>query len=338
MINEFGIVQNVNINTQLLGSSSTVITAEDLDREDLTIDNLFHTNNNNNSYDEKSLEAKKPLQMFLSCKEHSKAERLMLKAVFVVFAGGSIFGYEIGIIGGGLGQLGDDLDIYDTIHASFLIGSISLGNVVGTIIGSFFSNNFGRWTSSSIQSFIFILGCIVMSNANNYNILLIGRILIGVAASFAASSSLPYLYEIAPPKYRGRFTSSYEISVSIGILVANIINFVVEKSNKWRTSFILPVIIACLQAFCLIFLPESVSWLINKGKLEQVSIVLSQMYVDPESAEDEFNSLKYKISKKINGNFNFFIKVIKLYSIPIIISGNNLINYVLFKNKHILLY
>lgn len=327
MIDEFGIVQNIK--TQLISSS---LTAEDLDREDLTIDNLFHSNNNKNNRYEKILQAKKPLQMFLSCTEHTKAERLMLKAVFVVCAGGFIFGYEIGIIGGGLVQIGDDLDIYDTLHASFLIGSISLGNAFGVCIGSLLSNKFGRWPSSSIQSFIFILGCIVMSKANNYNILLIGRILIGIAASFAASSSLPYLYEIAPPKYRGRFTSSYELSVTIGILVANLINFVVEKSNEWRTSFILPVIIACLQAFCLIFLPESASWLINKGKLEQVSIVLSQMYIDPESAEDEFNSLKYKISRKINGNYNLLKQVIKLYSKPIIISGiyyDCVFNYVL---------
>jgi hypothetical protein len=70
----------------------------------------------------------------------------MLKALFVVYAGGSITGYYIGIIGSGLCQHGEMILIFMILYMQvFLIGSIKLGNAVDTIIGSFFSHNFGRY-------------------------------------------------------------------------------------------------------------------------------------------------------------------------------------------------
>lgn len=143
---------------------------------------------------------------------------------------------------------------------------------------------------------------------------LVGRFFIGIAAAFAAISAVPYLREIAPHRYGGRFASTYEVFVVVGILLANIISlFVYDKQGSWRHIFLLPVAFAAVQAAAMWFVPESPSWLVQKGFTERATLALRRIYNDPEVVMDELNALKLINLTKSYGRFHTVVTVLRQY-------------------------
>lgn len=81
--------------------------------------------------------------------------------------------------------------------------------------------------------------------------------------------SIPlYLSEMAPPQYRGAINNGFELCISIGILIANLINYGVEKITGgwgWRLSLSLAAVPAAFLTVGAIFLPETPSFIIQRG-------------------------------------------------------------------------
>ncbi|CAO2820979.1 unnamed protein product [Amaranthus hypochondriacus] len=73
---------------------------------------------------------------------------------------------------------------------------------------------------------------------------------------------------MAPPKYRGAFNNSFQLSVGIGALTANLINFGTEKIRAgwgWRVSLSLAAVPASLLILGAILLPETPNSLIQRS-------------------------------------------------------------------------
>ena len=77
-----------------------------------------------------------------------------------------------------------------------------------------------------------------------------------------------YLSEMAPPKYRGAFNNSFQLSVGIGALTANLINFGTEEIRAgwgWRVSLALAAVPASFLILGAILLPETPNSLIQRS-------------------------------------------------------------------------
>ena len=77
-----------------------------------------------------------------------------------------------------------------------------------------------------------------------------------------------YLSEMAPPKYRGAFNNSFQLSVGIGALTANLINFGTEEIRAgwgWRVSLALAAVPASFLTLGAILLPETPNSLIQRS-------------------------------------------------------------------------
>lgn len=73
---------------------------------------------------------------------------------------------------------------------------------------------------------------------------------------------------MAPSRYRGAFSNSFQFSLGIGALVANIINYGTEKIKGgwgWRVSLALAAVPASILTFGALFLPETPNSLIQRG-------------------------------------------------------------------------
>jgi MFS transporter, SP family, sugar:H+ symporter len=94
--------------------------------------------------------------------------------------------------------------------------------------------------------------------------------------------SIPlYLSEMAPPQYRGAINNGFELCISIGILIANLINYGVEKivgGWGWRISLSLAAVPAAFLTIGAIFLPETPSFIIQRdGNIEDAKILLQRL-------------------------------------------------------------
>ena len=100
-----------------------------------------------------------------------------------------------------------------------------------------------------------------------------------------------YLAEMAPPKWRGAFNTSFQFFISIGVVVANCLNYGTAKlSWGWRLSLglaIVPSVVMTMGAFLISDTPSS---LVERGKMAQARDSLQKargkdIDIEPELAE-----------------------------------------------------
>jgi sugar porter (SP) family MFS transporter len=243
----------------------------------------------------------------------NRAEKSLMKVTFIVGLGGLTMGYNIGVICGGLEDISDRFDM-SLNREGFFVAAMFIGLVIGSCFGGIMADIIGRWWTCQWQAILFVLGSLIISVSENYGTAVLGRFIIGIAAALASVASVPYLKEISPAKYRGRFQGAFEISVSGGILLSNCINIISYHGNmSWRLVFGFPLILAALESMLLFLLPESPSFLSQKGRLTEASKALEKIYNDPELVENEFYSLRLENMRKTDGPFRTFYLITRMF-------------------------
>jgi MFS family permease len=99
-----------------------------------------------------------------------------------------------------------------------------------------------------------------------------------------------YLAEIAPPKWRGALSTSFQFFVQIGVVVAGCINYVTANHpSGWRISLglaVVPATMITIGAFIICDTPNS---LVERGKIDQAREALHKVRgstnVEPELEE-----------------------------------------------------
>lgn len=116
-----------------------------------------------------------------------------------------MYGYSVGIISGAVLQLTKVFGI-DDVQEGLIVSLLSLGALLGCVLGGYLSDKIGRWKTIQVQNFIYILGSIILTSAVNLNGIYVGRFVVGMGTSFAATADVPYLQEVAPSEHRCEIT------------------------------------------------------------------------------------------------------------------------------------
>lgn len=215
--------------------------------------------------------------------------------VFVVLScvtaalGGAIFGYDLGT-SGGVSSMGSFLeeffpDVYrrmkgdvrvsnyckfDSQLLTLFTSSLYIaGLLTAMLLSSWFTARRGRRPSMVIGGAAFLAGAAVSGGAVNVYMAILGRALLGVGLGFANQAVLLYLSEMAPARYRGAFSNGFQLSLCLGSLAANIINYGAEKITGgwgWRLSLGLAGVPAALFTLGAYFLPETPNSLVQQGE------------------------------------------------------------------------
>lgn len=220
--------------------------------------------------------------------------------------GGLLFGYDWVVIGGAKPFYEPFFNIVDSpLMQGWAMSSALLGCLVGAVISGVMSDKYGRKKMLILAAFLFIVSAVGTGAASNFILFILYRVLGGFAIGIASNLSPMYIAEIAPAKMRGRFVSLNQMTIVIGILGAQIANWliaepVVENATAdmigaswngqwgWRWMFWVENIPALLFFICAFFIPESPRWLISKGKNEQAKGIMSRL-MSKEQVEIEFN-------------------------------------------------
>ncbi|RXH70544.1 hypothetical protein DVH24_013290 [Malus domestica] len=128
----------------------------------------------------------------------------------------------------------------------------------------------------------FLIGSVLNFAAQNLAMLIIGRILLGCGVGFANQAVPLFLSEVAPTRIRGALNLLFQLMCTIGILVANMINYGTDKikgNYGWRISLGLagvPALMLTLGSLIVVDTPNS---LIARGKLEEGKAILKRIRV-----------------------------------------------------------
>ncbi|HEC41224.1 MAG TPA: MFS transporter [Bacteroides sp.] len=227
--------------------------------------------------------------------------------------GGLLFGYDWVVIGGAKPFYEKFFEIADLPRLQGWAMSCALtGCLLGAILSGFLSDRYGRKRLLILAAFLFILSALGTGASNHFNSFVIFRILGGIGIGLASNLSPMYIAEVTPARFRGGFVSINQLTIVIGILAAQIVNWLIaepvpETANAadilqswngqsgWRWMFWAELVPASLFFTLMWFVPESPRWLATRNKYDRVLSILKRLggkeYAEREIVEIE-NSLK----------------------------------------------
>ncbi|KAI5724892.1 hypothetical protein M8J77_008456 [Diaphorina citri] len=150
-------------------------------------------------------------------------------------------------------------------ESSWLGSILYLFHPLGAIISGYVVEVVGRKKVMMIVCVPFFLGWVLLYNANSVRMIMISTMTMGVGMGFCEGPIMSYLGEVCEPRIRGSLTLLTGVSGSLGLLAI----FFLNALTDWRTTTLLSATIPGLALVMLLFLPESPTWLISKGRLAE---------------------------------------------------------------------
>jgi sugar porter (SP) family MFS transporter len=214
----------------------------------------------------------------------------MLGVGGVTFLAGLLFGYDQGVISGALPLLQKDLDL-STLESEIVTSWVTLGALVGALVAGGTADRIGRRYTAVVAGVLFALGALVEAVAPGAGMLTVGRVVTGLGVGFASVVAPLYAAEMAPKWLRGRFVSTYQLAITVGILFAYLADDALTGSDRWRLMFGLAVIPGVALVIGFLVMPESARWLLKMGRRDEARASL--LKVDgPEIADAELAQIE----------------------------------------------
>jgi sugar porter (SP) family MFS transporter len=214
----------------------------------------------------------------------------MLGVGGVTFLAGLLFGYDQGVISGALPLLQKDLDL-STLESEIVTSWVTLGALVGALVAGGTADRIGRRYTAVVAGVLFALGALVEAVAPGAGMLTVGRVVTGLGVGFASVVAPLYAAEMAPKWLRGRFVSTYQLAITVGILFAYLADDALTGSDRWRLMFGLAVIPGVALVIGFLVMPESARWLLKMGRRDEARASL--LKVDgPEIADGELAQIE----------------------------------------------
>ncbi|KAG2685248.1 hypothetical protein I3760_10G116500 [Carya illinoinensis] len=230
----------------------------------------------------------------------------------VAATGGLIVGYDIGISGGVTSMdpflkkffpsvyrkkheesSTNQYCQYDSETLTMFTSSLYLAALLSSIVASTVTRKFGRRLSMLLGGLLFCVGAILNGFAQAVWMLIVGRMLLGFGIGFAGQSIPLYISEMAPHKYRGALNIGLQLSITIGILIANVLNYFFAKIKGgwgWRLSLggaMVPALIITVGSLVLHDTPNS---MIERGLHDEAKEKLKRIR-GVNDVEEEFSDL-----------------------------------------------
>ena len=215
---------------------------------------------------------------------------------FVAALGGLLFGYDTAVINGALPFFTDYFQLTNSMQG-WAVSSALIGCIVGAFFIGRLGDKYGRRSMLRVMALFFLISAIGSGLADSLTIFVVYRFLGGMAIGGASLLSPMYITEIAPPKYRGRLTITFQLSIVLGILVAFYADYLLLDigENNWRWMFASEAIPAFLFFGLLFFVGRSPRWLIAKGKLAEAREVIISVN-NVADVESTFTEIKESIN------------------------------------------
>ncbi|XP_056395324.1 solute carrier family 2, facilitated glucose transporter member 6 isoform X2 [Hyla sarda] len=222
--------------------------------------------------------------------------RRMLLAAFSAVLGNFSFGYGLVYPSPVLpvleGYTDPVLHITDAEKSWF--GSVfALGCCFGGISSMFLNDRLGRKLSIMCSAFPAAVGFLLMGSAQHISMLLLGRILTGVAGGMTSSSIPVYISEISHAGLRGALGACPQLMAVCGALVLYALGLILP----WRWLAIAGEVPVLLMLFLLCFMPDSPRFLISQGKDEKALQALIWLRGPNTAYRGEFQRIKESVLK-----------------------------------------
>jgi sugar porter (SP) family MFS transporter len=209
--------------------------------------------------------------------------------------GGLMFGYDWVVIGGAELFYEKYFRLTSAVQIGWAMSSALVGALFGAMFGGALSDKFGRKPLLIASGLLFVVTSIGTGMAPTFLLFVINRLLGGVAIGIASNLSSLYIAEVAPASMRGRLVSINQLTIALGILLAQIVNWMIARpmppgttisqialdswnvQSGWRWMFGVTALPALVFLVSMMFAPESPRWLARKKRVDRSLQVLTRI-------------------------------------------------------------
>jgi MFS transporter, SP family, sugar:H+ symporter len=202
--------------------------------------------------------------------------------------GGFLFGYDSAVINGAVKAI--------TAHFAtsagvlgFVVASSLLGAAAGALACGRVAERYGRLPAMRAAAALFLIGAVGSGLADSLVILVVFRVIGGIAVGVASVIAPTYIAEIAPARIRGRLGSLQQLAIVTGIFLALLADYALETAaggsektlalglEAWRWMFLAMVVPAVLYGGLAFTIPESPRYLVAKRRFDEARSVLRRV-------------------------------------------------------------
>jgi SP family galactose:H+ symporter-like MFS transporter len=211
--------------------------------------------------------------------------RWLVVVLAVVVVAGALFGYDQGVISGALPGIEAEFSL-SLLMVQVVTSWVTLGALVGSLAGGALSDSVGRKRTLLLAGALFTLGAAIQWASPDAAILVVGRFVVGLGVGVAAVAAPLYAAELAPAGFRGRFISSYQLAITIGIFLAYLVNARLVTAEQaasapWRTMLGAAAVPGLALFVIALVAPESPRWLMMRNRRAEAEAVARK--VEPEA-------------------------------------------------------
>ncbi|HZZ16706.1 MAG TPA: sugar porter family MFS transporter [Candidatus Sulfotelmatobacter sp.] len=200
---------------------------------------------------------------------------------------GFLFGFDTVVISGAEKTIQALWGLSPGLHG-IAMASALYGTVVGSLLGGWPADRFGRKATLLWIGVLYFLGAVGSALAPNVAIFIVARVIGGLGIGISTVVAPMYISEIAPPQHRGRLAGMFQFNIVFGILVAFVSNALLAGIgvNAWRWMLGVAAFPSVLYTLFCVGLPESPRWLlVKKGDREKGLQVLQRIEPDAPRAQ-----------------------------------------------------
>ncbi|SDJ10394.1 MFS transporter, sugar porter (SP) family [Frankineae bacterium MT45] len=219
-------------------------------------------------------------------------QRVVTRAAALTAVGGVLFGYDTGVVGGVLPNIANHFNLTNPFEKGLVVAILLAGAAVGALIAGRVADQLGRRRAILITSVVFVIGLLLSSLAPALWVFWLSRFIIGLGVGSTSFVVPLYIGEIAPAERRGALVSLNQLSITVGILVSQLVAYFLAGHGDWRVSVGLALLPAIILGLGVLQEPESPAWLVRQDREEDARTVLKTMRDSDEAIEEEIQKIR----------------------------------------------
>ena len=203
---------------------------------------------------------------------------------------GFLFGFDTVVISGAEQTIQSLWNLSPGMHG-FAMGSALYGTVLGSLIGSWPTDRFGRKRTLTCIGILYVISAVGCGYSWDVYSFIIARFIGGIGIGISTVAAPLYISEIAPPAYRGRLAGMFQFNIVFGIIIAFLSNYLLKDigANAWRWMLGVAAFPSVFYTAMCFVIPESPRWLLGRKQDREAGIKVLQL-IQPEASRTQIEA------------------------------------------------